>query len=109
VSDPSIGTPGALGTSLSPLQQQQHVRPLCSSKANVVQPLYAARTGRAAAPLRAGADLAHVRSAPPAPSPLDCSLKVEELINAVSIGFLGLQFLLGALSAVRFAGAARVA
>lgn len=37
-----------------------------------------------------------------------CRLKVDVLINAVSLGFLGLQVLLGALAVVRFAGAARV-
>ncbi|KAI8468271.1 MAG: hypothetical protein J3K34DRAFT_523069 [Monoraphidium minutum] len=36
-------------------------------------------------------------------------LKVEELTTAISLGFLGLQALLGALAAARFAGAARVA
>jgi hypothetical protein len=33
---------------------------------------------------------------------------VEVLLNAVSLGFLGLQTLLGALATIRFAGAARV-
>lgn len=44
----------------------------------------------------------------PPPPPWPRSLKVEELTNAISLGFLGLQFLLGALAAARFAGAARV-
>jgi hypothetical protein len=54
---------------------------------------------------------AHTRSRGPAgyrpPDP--DRLKVELLVNAVGLGFLGLQTLLGALAAARFVAAARIA
>lgn len=64
------------------------------------------RAAGAAAGCRNGRFHAPTAFLPPAPTR---SLKIEVLLHAVSLGFLGAQGLLGALAAVRFVSAARIA